>query len=1043
MQVVNNTLIQAIEFQQQGKIDEASSLFSKVLAIDPGNAAALYSLSLIAHHSGNNAEALRISERGVNVAPLFSPLHLIHGAVLQAMGRKEEALQSYDKALEINPNYVEVLTNSGVLLRDMLRHREALERFNHILSFDSFNTSALSNCGILLTEFKQSELAIPMFKQLISLNPDYDYALGLLAYEQLHICDWTDFEALSRQITEGIAAGGRSCKSLAFMSFSDSAEDHQRAAKLFSEQYCPKRDISYWQGERYHHKKIRLAYVSPDLREHPVGHLMAGVFERHDKSRFELTAISLGIDDGSRLRTRMLKTFDHFIDAQQMSASQIAQTLREMEIDIAVDLAGYTSDSRADIFAHRPVPVQVNYLGYPGTMGTEYMDYILADRHVIPENQQQFYSEKVVYLPDSYLPTDSGIQIAERTPSREECGLPATGVVFCSFSHDYKILPATFAIWMRLLQQVPGSVLWLMSRRDISIHNLCLAAEQQGIDPARLIFATRVPLVEDHLARYRLADIFLDTHPYNAHTTAADALMAGLPVVTYMGNAFPARVAGSLLHAIGMPELIAQSLEEYEQIALRLVTTPELLADVKARLVANKATCALFDTERFTRNLEAAYIAMWRQAQLGDALDALSSKDSCLIAKAVVSVNDEGRWPVSETQKIKVALETSPNKIYNRIVGELAVGFRNCGYECIVIDSSVVKTKAELLILYNQCDWAIVTNGSGYLSLKWPDVYLFEEITSKIAFLHHDAPFNTRELNDIQEKLDAFVRIKDRSVHFSIEKSDVVDFKKLGIVAHTINHINTLGSVPSANEHVCLRDVAFIGHVVPPILSPIPFGTVDDSNYFNSYLSRVTNLDHRIKDDYSKFEELDLHSKISSSVEIAQKMQYIQQVHLYSQPHRGAVLEKVCGYDLHIYGGDPSWLHGIEQSRFLNNANITYYKPVFEREQVIELFSTTRINVNITSLQFDTAVINRVMDCAASGGFILTDRKAQLYELTSVADEISYGSIEELSSKIDYFMQPEHQKQREEISRQLQQNLEVRCSVDSVVEYMVSVMKLC
>ena len=633
MQVVNNTLIQAIEFQQQGKIDEASSLFSKVLAIDPGNAAALYSLSLIAHHSGNNAEALRISERGVNVAPLFSPLHLIHGAVLQAMGRKEEALQSYDKALEISPNYVEVLTNSGVLLRDMLRHREALERFNHILSFDSFNTSALSNCGILLTEFKQSELAIPMFKQLISINPDYDYALGLLAYEQLHICDWTDFEALSKQITEGLASGRRSCKSLAFMSFSDSAEDHQRAAKLFSEQYCPKRDISYWQGERYHHKKIRLAYVSPDLREHPVGHLMAGVFERHDKSRFELTAISLGIDDGSRLRARMLKTFDHFIDAQQMSASQIAQTLREMEIDIAVDLAGYTSDSRADIFAHRPVPVQVNYLGYPGTMGTEYMDYILADRHVIPENQQQFYSEKVVYLPDSYLPTDSGIQIAERTPSREECGLPATGVVFCSFSHDYKILPATFAIWMRLLQQVPGSVLWLMSRRDISIHNLCLAAEQQGIDPARLIFATRVPLVEDHLARYRLADIFLDTHPYNAHTTAADALMAGLPVVTYMGNAFPARVAGSLLQAIGMPELIARSLEEYEQIALRLVTTPELLADVKARLVANKATCALFDTEGFTRNLEEAYIGMHSsvehsQAQLGDKFSPLTGPET-------------------------------------------------------------------------------------------------------------------------------------------------------------------------------------------------------------------------------------------------------------------------------------------------------------------------------------------------------------------------------------------------------------------------------
>ncbi len=625
MQSENNKLLQAIELQNKGQIEEASKLFWEVLATDPGNAAALYSLSLIALNVGNHAEALRISDHGIKVAPFFSPLRLIHGAVLQAMGCKEDALQSYNKALEISPNYVEVLTNSGVLLRDMLRHKEALERFNHILTFEPTNTSALVNCGILLTEFKQSEQAVTMFKHLININPDYDYALGLLAYERLHMGDWTDFELLSKQIIEGIRSGRRTSKSLAFMSFSDSAEDHQLAANLFAQHFCPKRAVSYWQGERYSHKKIRLAYVSPDLREHPVGHLMAGVFELHDKFRFELTAISLGIDDGSRLRGRMLKTFDHFIDANQMSAPQIAKIMRDMEIDIAVDLSGYTSDSRADIFAHRPVPVQVNYLGYPGTMGTEYMDYILADRHVIPEYQQKFYNEKVVYLPDTYLPTDSSIQISERTPTREECGLPPTGIIFCSFSHDYKILPAIFVIWMRLLKQVPSSILWLMSRSDVSKRNLRLAAEQHGVDSSRLIFAGRVPLVEDHLARYRLADVFLDTHPYNAHTTAADALMAGLPVVTYMGNSFPSRVAGSLLHAIGLPELIAHTLEEYEQIALRLVTTPALLADIKARIAANQATYPLFDTEAFCRNLEAAYIAMWRKSQLGRCFDKLCS----------------------------------------------------------------------------------------------------------------------------------------------------------------------------------------------------------------------------------------------------------------------------------------------------------------------------------------------------------------------------------------------------------------------------------
>ena len=623
MQSLNNKLQDAIELQNKGQIDEAAKLFWEVLKTDPGNAAALYSLSLIALNYGDNLEALRISDHGIKVAPLFSPLRLIHGAVLQALGRKEDALQSYDKALEISPNYVEVLTNSGVLLRDMLRHREALERFNHILTFAPTNTSALVNCGILLSEFKQSEQAITMFKHLININPDYDYALGLLAYEQLHICDWTDFNLLSKKIIEGIRSGRRSSKSLAFMSFSDSAEDHQRTAQLFAQHYCPKRAVSYWQGERYRHKKIRLAYVSPDLREHPVGHLMAGVFEQHDKSRFELTAISLGIDDGSRLRGRMIKTFDHFIDANQLSSHQIAQAMRDMEIDGVVDLSGYTSDSRADVFAHRPVPVQVNYLGYPGTMGTEYMDYILVDRHVIPENQQQFYNEKVVYLPDTYLPTDSSIQISERTPTREECGLPSTGIVFCSFSHDYKILPIIFDIWMRLLQQVPGSILWLMSRNEVSKRNLRFSAQQRGVDSSRLVFAGRLPLVEDHLARYRLADVFLDTHPYNAHTTAADALMAGLPVVTYMGNAFPARVAGSLLHAIGLPELIAYTLEEYEQIALRLVTTPTLLAEIKARIVANQATHPLFDTDAFCRNLEAAYIAMWRKSQLGDVQDSL------------------------------------------------------------------------------------------------------------------------------------------------------------------------------------------------------------------------------------------------------------------------------------------------------------------------------------------------------------------------------------------------------------------------------------
>ena len=298
------------------------------------------------------------------------------------------------------------------------------------------------------------------------------------------------------------------------MSVSDQASEHLMAARTFASRYCPKQPLSLWNGEPYRHSKIRVAYVSPDLREHPVGHLMAGIFEAHDKSRFETIAISLGSDDQSRLRARMLKSFDRFIDARDLGSEPIARLMRELEVDIAVDLGGYTSDTRTEIFAWRPAPVQVNFLGYPGTMGVDYFDYIVADRHVIPPAQQHHYAERVAYLAHSYLPTDAGLCISPRTPTRAECGLPDTGTVFCSFSHDYKISPPMFGAWMRILGRVPGSVLWLMSRSEATRENLRREAVSAGIDPARLVFAERVPRVEDHMARYRQADLFLDTHPY-------------------------------------------------------------------------------------------------------------------------------------------------------------------------------------------------------------------------------------------------------------------------------------------------------------------------------------------------------------------------------------------------------------------------------------------------------------------------------------------------------------------------------------------------
>lgn len=624
MDELQKILVSAIHAQERGDIEEAVRLFKASLEIHHAHPAACYSLGVIAIRKGDHTQALQWADLGMQATPGYAPLHFLAGSALRAVGASTEAaLQRFDEAIALQPDYVEALVNSGVALRDLLRHREALERFNQVLAINPDYPTALANCAVLLTEFKQSDRAIAMFEHLLKVQPNYDYGQGLLCLERLHVCDWTDYEQTVRDIVAGTRAGRRATKSLAMMAISDFAGDHQQAAGIFAEHLYPAAAKPLWNGEIYRHERIRLAYVSPDLREHPVGHLMAGIFEHHDKGRFETIAISLGIDDNSRLRARMLKSFDRFYDVKTAPSNQVARLMRDLEIDIAVDLAGFTADAKPEIFSQRPAPIQVSFLGYAGSMGLDYIDYLIADRHVIPREHWPYYKEKIAYLPDAYLPTDSSVEIAPETPSRNAYDLPENGLVFCAFNHDYKITPYVFAIWMRLLTHNPGSVLWLMSRNETSQRNLRAAADAYGVESGRLIFATRVPRVEDHLARYRLADLFLDTYPYNAHTTAADALMAGLPVVTCMGNAFHARVAGSLLHASGLQELATHSLDDYEALINALAAQPERVSRLKARLRESRSTSALFDTAGFCRNLEAVYITMWRKQILGGSPDML------------------------------------------------------------------------------------------------------------------------------------------------------------------------------------------------------------------------------------------------------------------------------------------------------------------------------------------------------------------------------------------------------------------------------------
>lgn len=600
---------------QQGEYQQSLPFIEKALALKPDFLEAYNNLGIALKGLERFEQAIDCYQKALALRPDYALAHYNLGITLSKLHRHEEAVACYRRALALKPDYADAYNNLGIALKELKRHAEAIASFHQALAIKPDYADACNNLGNALNETQRYEDAAAYYQKTLSINPDYAFALGKYFHNQAHACDWNDFDNISRKILDGIDAGKAVSDPFPLLSIPSSPAQQQHCAEIWVREKFPAASTLPVFSPKYTHNKIRLAYVSADFCEHPVAHLMAGVFEHHDKSRFETIAISLGADDQSPLRARIRTAFDQFVDVRQMGTTQIAQLMRDMEIDIAVDLSGYTADSRTEIFARRAAPIQVNYLGYPGTMGAKFMDYILADRHVIPEHSRVFYSEKVAYLPDAYLPTDDNVKISERVPTRTEYGLPETGTVFCSFNHNYKISPPMFNIWMNLLRHLPGSVLWLMYRDDMSQHKLRHEAAARGVDPYRLVFAARIPLIEDHLARYRLADLFLDTHPYNAHTTAADALRAGLPVLTCPGDTFASRVAASLLHAIGLPELITHSHAEYQALALELATNPERLAAIKQRLAANRATHPLLDTALFTRNIEEIFTRMQARNQ--------------------------------------------------------------------------------------------------------------------------------------------------------------------------------------------------------------------------------------------------------------------------------------------------------------------------------------------------------------------------------------------------------------------------------------------
>lgn len=610
----------AVVLMQQKRFADAEPYLRMAAKIDPGSTSTIYNHALALSALSRPAEALALLDKVVALSPQDGAAWNSRGLALAALRRHEAALASFDTALSFSPGFAETHYHRAQALKRLSRPAEAAASYVAAFSTLSgdYNLALACACASGLQQLHRHAEAIEIYNGVLAKNPRHAEALAQSLRAQMHLCIWDDYEWKVAALVELAQSEDLLVSPFSLFSLPLDRVVLRRSAERFTRTRYPAAAEPIWSGERYDRDRVRVAYVSTDFREHPVAHLIAELFEQHDRSRFEIFGFSISPKAHDRMARRIANAFDEFHDVSGRDDDDIADLLRKLEIDIAVDLNGFTTGCRPGIFNRRATPVQVNYLGFPGAMGASYIDYIIADPTLVPPHHFDGYSAKVVHLPHSFQPNDSTRLISEHIPTRAELGLPDDGFVFCCFNNSYKITPDVFAIWMRLLARVSGSVLWLRQDNPDVRANLTAQAKRHGIAPERLVFAGRTPTLADHLARQKQADLFLDTFYYNAHTTASDALWAGLPIVTLIGETYASRVAASLLHALGLPELVTRSHAEYEELIYALASDPVHLTGLRERLTVNIETRPLFDAKQLTRHLEQAYLQMQERVQRGE-----------------------------------------------------------------------------------------------------------------------------------------------------------------------------------------------------------------------------------------------------------------------------------------------------------------------------------------------------------------------------------------------------------------------------------------
>ena len=605
-------LKKAVDFFDKGKLSSAKEIALRIYNSKPDHFDNLRLLNFICFKEKNFSSALNFINKAIKINPNFAEAYNEQGNALNELKKFQLAIKSYEQAIKLNPKYADAYHNKGLVLYALNEIDLAIENYDQAIKINPNHIYSHNNKGYALQKLKKIDSSAECFNNAFKIDPNFDFLLGELFHTKNKLCDWSsftkDFETLENKIKEN----KNSSSPFPILQLYDSLYLQKKTAEIYVKEKFINKKILKPISIIPKNKKIRLGYYSADFYNHAMSYLLAGLFEQHDKSKFDLFAFSFGPEKNDEMSKKIPSYFNDFIKVNFKTDKEIAEISRNLKIDIAVDLLCFTTNNRMGIFSERCAPIQINYLGYPGTSGTNFIDYIFADKILIPEESKKYYSEKIIYLPNTYQTRDCSLKISDKIFEREELDLPKNAFVFCCFNQNYKITPNLFDIWMRLLKIVEGSILWLLEDNLTAVKNLKKEAEKKKINPKRIIFAKRMPMPE-HLARHRCADLFIDTFPYGAHTTCSDALWAGLPVVTLMGQSFASRVAGSILHAIDLKELITTSETEYEKLIIELAKNSLRLKEIKNKLDKNRLTKPLFDTKLYAKNIEFAYTKIYEK----------------------------------------------------------------------------------------------------------------------------------------------------------------------------------------------------------------------------------------------------------------------------------------------------------------------------------------------------------------------------------------------------------------------------------------------